>query len=373
MDEDAVREYADIRQDGSVLLGNHTVCDGADHGRSICVFTHIHRDHVRLFDPSLVESAEIYVTRDTLDMLAAIKRVEDDCNEDEAKEYFEDRNIVALEYGRRVLTRLDPFSTEPGTGDAITLHESGHVLGSCQVVVDAEDGTRIAYTGDFGGGARPPAGCDILVMDSTHGHDRFGARADVGHLEGELVRYVRREIEESKNVVIRAPGGRLQYTMHLLHKSLGNDVSFLTDPKNEALATVYRDRGMDIRRCVIQNSDDGAAIRDGGGACVEFKSPRSGAGTSEGDADKTAVFRLGGSYLGGGTTIRKNGGYRLEFMDHANYPDIIRYVKEANPKYVVTDYVRGRQGANLAEAIQRELGIRAIPLPMDEPTDMVDG
>jgi len=54
----------------------------------------------------------------------------------------------------------------------------------------------------------------------------------------------------------------------------------------------------------------------------------------------------------------------MEFMDHADYGSIIDYVKKAEPQYVVTDYVRGSMGENLAEAI-REAGIDAVARPMD--------
>ncbi len=77
---------------------------------------------------------------------------------------------------------------------------------------------------------------------------------------------------------------------------------------------------------------------------------------------RTAVFNLGGRFLGAGTTIKKNGDYKIEFMDHADYASIIEYVKKAGPKHVVTDSVRGGQGQRLAKAI-RDMGIDAVARP----------
>jgi len=51
-------------------------------------------------------------------------------------------------------------------------------------------------------------------------------------------------------------------------------------------------------------------------------------------------------------------------MDHADYGSIIDYVKKAEPQCVVTDYVRGSRGENLAEAV-RETGIGTVARPMD--------
>ena len=53
MNEDTARKYARIKQDGSILLGDNTVCDGADSDRGIGVFTHIHRDHTDLFNKAM--------------------------------------------------------------------------------------------------------------------------------------------------------------------------------------------------------------------------------------------------------------------------------------------------------------------------------
>ena len=42
----------------------------------------------------------------------------------------------------------------------------------------------------------------------------------------------------------------------------------------------------------------------------------------------------------------------LSFMDHADYDSIIKYVRKADPKYVVTDHVRGKQGEKLAKDLE---------------------
>ncbi|HYX91607.1 MAG TPA: MBL fold metallo-hydrolase, partial [Myxococcaceae bacterium] len=61
----------------------------------------------------------------------------------------------------------------------LELLPAGHVLGSAQLRVIREDGTRIVYTGDINFTnaltAEPAeiADCDVLVIESTFGHPRY--------------------------------------------------------------------------------------------------------------------------------------------------------------------------------------------------------
>ena len=58
-----------------------------------------------------------------------------------------------------------------------TLHDAGHILGSCGVELESETGTTVLYTGDvqfdnqtlIAGADFPQSGIDILIMESTHG------------------------------------------------------------------------------------------------------------------------------------------------------------------------------------------------------------
>lgn len=359
MDEDTALKYADIKQDGSVLLGEHTVCDGANHGRSIAVFTHIHKDHTRLFDSAVQTCHQIYVSPPTFDMLAVL---EQEFTQDLSPQcYFRGRHVEPLDYETPRRPALDPMAEECGYGDKITLYPSHHMLGSAQVLVETTSGMRIVYTGDFGTGASPIP-CDILVMDSTHGSPMFGAPADTPSLERRLADYVDEEIQNGKNILIRSHRGRLQYTMHLLDKKLPGSVKFLAHKKDIGLASVYRKYGMDIRDCMDYNDIEGQDVYEHGALYVEFRTHGSAKNVQEG-TERMMVFNLGGRFLGGGTTIKKNGDYHMEFMDHADYAAITEYVRKSSPEYVVTDYARGRQGKKLAEAIQ-DMGIGAVARPI---------
>ncbi len=71
----------------------------------------------------------------------------------------------------------EPFRTGRGGELLATLHDAGHILGSCGVELEAPSGTTILYTGDvqfenqtmISGADFPQKGVDILIMECTHG------------------------------------------------------------------------------------------------------------------------------------------------------------------------------------------------------------
>jgi putative mRNA 3-end processing factor len=55
--------------------------------------------------------------------------------------------------------------------------------------------------------------------------------------------------------------------------------------------------------------------------------------------------------------------YLVALSDHSDFDELIAYVKESHPKFVVTDNYRAGDAVTLAREIQKRLGIRAIPMP----------
>ncbi len=70
-----------------------------------------------------------------------------------------------------------PFRIGRNGSVLATLHDAGHILGSCGVELESAGGTTILYTGDvqfdnqtlIPGADFPESGIDILIMESTHG------------------------------------------------------------------------------------------------------------------------------------------------------------------------------------------------------------
>lgn len=350
MNKTDVKHYASINPDGAVLLGNHTVCDGASFGRKIGVFTHIHDDHIGMFNKAMHNCSSVFMTKPTYDMLAALQMSYS--HNMDPNLYFKGRHVYALDFNEPKRPGLEKQSSDLSYGDALTLYQTNHVLGSAQVLLKTDDGTRIVYSGDFAVGTKPVP-CDILVLDPTHGDPTFNTMVERASLENRLVEFVDEAIRNNNGVVVHAHIGRLQETMHLLSKRLSKQVKFLSSQKNIRLAGVYKNYNMPSRDLVDVESVEADIIREREPPYVRFESGRR---STDEDLVKAVwknevMFSIGGSRLESGTVIKpdKDGNYKLEFMDHANFDYIINFIKESKPKWVLLDHTRGKQVEKLAK------------------------
>ena len=388
-------EYAKIKSDGSILLGNHTVVDGFEPGRldsdpksptynqvvgkrAIGVFSHIHQDHTRLWASAMQNCDTIFVSPPTFDMLAAYDQ--DETNNVSSECYFGGRHVKRLDFTKTKVPELNTreLNREKKFGDSVTLYEAHHVLGSAQVKVTTCDETNIVYSGDFTHPKTEPIPCDVLVLDSTHGHPMFNTVVDNDSLENTLVTLIEQEIATNHPVCIRAHVGRLQYLMHILSDRIADDIKFLcSNSKHKKLIPVYRKYKMGIRNVLDpEHSIEGEDAMYGSYPFIEFKSKNEAPSKAEWDKRST-VFHIGGEYLGDKIPITQKKStefkeinereYKLEFGDHGNYESILNYVRGCEPKLVITDNYRSSWGESLAERIndelQDELQITAISQP----------
>lgn len=362
---DDLSKYAHISENGSILLGNNTVVDGYSPDRDIGVFTHIHSDHTALFTNALHTCSAIFVSKPTLDLLAALST---DPNDNiPPSVYFNGRHVYSLDFGESIIPRkfMRQLTSKRCFSDKITLYEAHHILGSSQVLVVTDDGTRIVYSGDFAHPKTIPIPCDVLVLDATHGDPMFNAPVDADSLENRLVECVEEEIKNGNPVCIRAHAGRLQYMMSILSERLPSNIQFLTNKENQKLVPVYIKYKMPIREMVTSEYKSDK-IRRNSFPFVEFRKTQESKSESE-LSEKSAVFYLGGVSLGSRTTIRQNVNnkkhYFIEFGDHSTYNGIMDYVKKCSPKLVITDSYRSRWGMPLAQKITNTLGINAVSQP----------
>jgi Cft2 family RNA processing exonuclease len=359
-------KYASVGEEGSISLGKNTVVDGYKHGREIGVFSHVHSDHLRLFPYAMQECTAIYLSPPTFDLISAIEQNIDDSVSAEA--YFGGRHIYRLDYNTPIIpkTLLRNLSDSKEYSDQIELREADHILGSSQVLVTTDDGKKIVYSSDFTYPNTKPIPCDALVLDATHGDPRFNAVSDGPSLENRLVELVDNEIVAGNPICIRAHVGRLQYIMSILSEKIPPNVSFLAAAKYRKLAPIYKKYGMPIRDLIESDSYEGETVMEQTYPFIEFKTVQAAKSESEMDG-RSAVFTLGGVYLGAHTTIRQSSTnskhYNIEFGDHGSYDNIIKYVKDSSPSLVITDGFRSGWGSKLAEKIKEELGIDTMSQP----------
>lgn len=333
-----------ITRNGSICLGKSLVCDGFENEYKSAAFTHAHHDHVADGFERCMHQCAVYTSKITAELLEAIT----------ADTYM----------GRTQLHKLDydsPQMLKRSCGDILTLKESKHMFGASLVFLVTHDKIKIVYSGDISPQDRPPE-CDILVVDSTRGTPNFDRIIDSHSLERRLVDAVVAAIDGGRPVCIHAHRGRLQSAMNTLSHcgDIVHSVPFLASPQDCSVANVYRKYGYNIRDLVDLNSYTAEEIIDDVYPWIEFRTNLNI--TPQESRHKVRRMVIAGGF--GKTTITDdNHTYWMASDEHAEFTSILNYIDAANPQVVVTDNSRAPHGSTLAEEIQSQLGITAMPMP----------
>ncbi len=199
----------------------------------VLLLTHAHLDHCGRI-PLLVKrgfTGEIICTAPTRDLarlvlLDSARLLEEDARrrrhhgEPDAPLYDTVEALDSLDRFGRVAEYGRPVDL--GHGTAATFHDAGHILGSSSIALDVtEKGRtrRIVFSGDIGPRERPllnppepPAGADVVVMESTYGDRDHRTLADT---VAEFHAAIRRAHARGGNVVI--PTFALERAQELLY------------------------------------------------------------------------------------------------------------------------------------------------------------
>lgn len=204
------------KKDGNDARPNYDLIGSAD--PDSIIITHAHLDHIGTL-PILQDkypSAEVIMTEGTVEIADAMlhnsvnvmtaKRTQEGIIEYPFYTHAEldqaERAWMARPYGT-------PFRTGRGGSVLVTLHDAGHILGSCGVELETQSGTTLFYTGDvqfddqtiISRADFPQSGIDILIMESTHG---VTERDPEYSRDKELLRFARaiRETLENDGAVL---------------------------------------------------------------------------------------------------------------------------------------------------------------------------
>ena len=336
-----------ITPEGAISMGNVLVCDGYEKNHKAAAFTHIHSDHLGDNFVTCMHNYPVYVSKVTGDLLEAIT--------DDSYSYRTQLHVIDYETPQNI--------REGNRVSYLTLTESSHVLGASQILLHTSDDIKFLYSGDISPDDRPPK-CDVLIIDSTHGNVNFNKQIDGSSLERRLVDAVLDSVLNNKKpVCVHAHRGKLQHLMSVLsrHPDMPVDIKFLSEEIDARIATVYCRYGSDIREVVILGTYDGDEVTCGSYPWLEFRSTM--ARTIREKNQSVTRMLVSGNH--GETTMRQNEEtFWLASDEHAELNGILKYIKEADPKIVVTDNSRRtKNGVKLAQIVFDELGIETKHMP----------
>lgn len=346
MSKEDLFNQVSITGNGAICLGDSVVCDGFAPGFKAAVFTHIHSDHISSSFKTCMHQYNVYSTKITVDLLEALT----------------DNSYAIHTQLHRLSNKESKMIRHNSTCDFLTLYESKHMLGASQVLLTTHDKLKILYSGDIAPGDSPPE-CDVLVLDSTHGSPVFDKKIDSPSLERRLGDIVVESLESNKPVRIQAHRGQLQEIMHMLTENprIPHDtLQFLASAEDIRVAGIYSNNNMRIRPITDRASYEAEEIIYGNHPWIEFSANfKKSANTDSRIVPITVSGRIGPD-----TMIRGEYGHWFASNKHAEFSEILDYVKKANPKAVVTDNTRSKYGRVLADEINKRLGISARTLPV---------
>ncbi len=265
------------------------------------LLSHAHSDHVKLS-----KKAEFFATPETIDLV---------------KQRFGDANFCALEKNKK--HRIDGFEME--------LLDNGHILGSAQAKFSA-DGKDFALTSDFRlqdsllfSGAEPQK-ADTLVLETTFGSPEyvFPKQLDVA---SEMTRWVEKN---SKKGLVLLAGYSLGKAQELT--KISNDAGVIPIVHDSIFESnkIYEKHGVKLGKSMKLDHN----LKD---SSVLIMPPqlvdRHLFATLE-HFDKRKIF----SALATGWKHRGAFDETFPLSNHAGYNELVEYVKQSNPKLVLTDH-----------------------------------
>lgn len=323
-----------IDHNGAVLLGNSVVCD-AHADRPLRIVTHGHTDHTQGLSESLRRCEKVIMTPATYDLIRLLYG-------------FPARHDA-------VLHTLDYNNTlEFGGGESVTFFRAGHIIGSAQVLVEDDEGTKLVYTGDFKLPEAEIIPSDVLVIEATYGNpsNRRGFKEEV---EAELVMLVRESLKKGP-VCIFGYHGKIQEVIRILRHG-GIDAPIIVQRRIYEVTKLYEEREEKVSGYYQLGTPD---------AREAMKQPYIGLyhlrSTGRFREKGTRIYLSGWEFEHAWKKVGEDE-YLVALSDHADFDELIAYVEESQPKFVITDNYRIGDAAALAREIQRRLGIRASPMP----------
>lgn len=241
------------------------------------------------------------------------------------------------------------------------LLDANHIPGSCQVLVEY-GGRRLLYSGDFDYPAASPPKCDYLVLDATHGDPAYSYETDRSGTMRQMRERILAETQGGRSVVVRSSRGTLQEIIRYLEsgeRRVPDGVRFIAGRREiDVLHAIYPSETPRMRGIIERGSIEAYEAVLDGGPCVMFAP---GLVPDEDTGSWFSVYVDRYRWFGDGTPglLEMDGGIRCNLSSHASYSNIMRFVRDVNPEFVLTDSSRSSCASMLAERIREDLHIDA--------------
>lgn len=327
---DGIRSKGSIKKQ-AVLLGENFTCDG-HFDRPVRIVTHAHYDHLNGLKTSLKECEEVIMTPTTKKMLTSL-------------------------YGDKFGRLGDANTLEVGEskkfdGEKLTFHKASHIPGSVQVLVETGEDDRALYTGDFKLSGTPVINTDLLIIEATYGRPSQ-IRVFQNRIEQIFKNFVEKKLKEGP-VNILGYHGKLQEALQILRKEGVENPAIMPEEiygatkaceiKDSIMGEFYSEREIDEENLSrnhigLYHMNQDREFRDGG-----------------------TNIRLSG-WIFDSPIKRRKDGYTIGLSDHCDFSRLLEYVRESNPRYVITDGTNNANGESLAREIRKKLGKPAVSMP----------
>jgi len=278
--------------------------------------------------------------------------------------------------GRRVEHLLPFGQTEQLTSDTtLTLHPAGHIFGSALCLLEHAQHGRLLYTGDFklhaGLAAEPCATpqADVLIMETTFGLPRY-VFPPVDQVRASLVEFCRQAFAAGATPVFYAYGlGKSQELLAILGAA---GLPVMMHAETFRLTETCRQVGLALPACREFSTDDLP-----GHVVICPPQSRNASFIRKIPAPRTAM--VSGWALDRSTVFRNRCDAAFPLSDHADFPELLRFVELVKPKRVLTlhgfaaEFARhlrtlGLDAWAISENNQLDLPLFGPPLP---PTPLV--
>jgi len=227
---------------------------------------------------------------------------------------------------------------------------SGHVLGSYEFEIVTPEGT-ILFTGDFNTEKtktmKPaePVSCDILILESTFGSPNFVFPSE-DSVAKEMVNWAEKIIKRGRIPAFQTdPLGNAQEVIGIFNDSR---IPVVTHWRVSRISGIYESHGHKLEYLDAQSEEANEVISSGN---FVFITPK------QLNLQNRPEFVP--ALVSGWALWAKREAFPLS--DHADFPRLIRFVEECNPKLVLTCHGK-RFNESLARYIEKKLRIRSYPI-----------